>query len=178
MWYLKGEDGSACTCVITEFQQAWPTQNAPFKAEIDLFEPGQIKGILTNHYQAYYKYHFQSSKDLDQDALHELEGHATTALDAFQALFANHQEFQTEDSGREFLRRGKSVADCSIPHKLYTWVEMLVSKYGAKNGSIHLTADAAAELARTMEPFVKMNTSVIDDEEPCPSLWPIVQLVR
>ena len=176
--FFKGEDGSACTCVITEFHQAWPTQTTAFKAEIDLFEPEQIEAILKNHFQAYYKYHFHSKKDLDQDALHELEGHATTAFDAFQALFANHREFQTEDRAREFLGRAKSITDSSIPQKFYTWVEMLFTKYGVKDGTIHLIADTAAELARTMEPFVKMNTSIIDDEEPRPSPWPIVQLVK
>ena len=164
--------------MITEFHQAWPTQSAPFKAEIELFEPDHIKTILANNFHAYFRHNFEHKKDLDQDALHEIEVHATTALDAFQALFADHQEFQSEDSAHKYLGRAKSISDSSIPHKLYTWVETLKSKYKTKDGIIHLVADSAAELGSKMEPFVKMITSVSDDEEPSPSPWPIVKLVR
>lgn len=164
--------------MITEFHQAWPTQNAPFKAEIDLFEPEQIKSILTNHFRSYFKYHSQSTKGLDQEALEELEGHATTAFDAFQALFADHREFRTERSGHEFLIRANLITDSAIPHKLYTWVEQLKSKYEADQGMIHMVADTAAELGLKMEPFVKMSSSVADEEDPRPSPWPIVKLAR
>lgn len=173
---LKGEDGGACTCVITEFHQAWPTQNAPFKAEIELFEPEQIKSILTNHFQSYFKCHTQPTKGLDKEALEELEGHANTAFDAFQALFADHREFRTEASGHEFLSRAKLISDSAIPHKLYTWVEQLKSKYEADQGMIHMVADT--ELGLKMEPFVKMSSSVADEENPRPSPWPIVKLAR
>ena len=143
-----------------------------------MFEAEQIKVILTTHFQAYFRHKSQSKNGLDQEALHDLEVHATTASEAFQALFADHREFQTEDSAHEFLGRAKLVTDANIPCKLYTWVETLMSKYGAKDGTVHLIADTAAELGRKMEPFVKMSTSVADDEESHPSPWPIVKLVR
>ncbi len=175
---LQGEDGGACTFVITEYQQAWPTQTAPFKAEIELFELEQIQKILITHFQAYFKYHFQSNKGVDQDTLQELEAHATTAFEAFRALFADHREFQSEERAHEFLSRAKLMTDSIIPHKLSTWVELLMSKDGAVHGIIHLTADTAAELGRKLEPFVKMSSTLADEEEPCPSPWPIVKLVR
>ena len=175
---LQGEDGSACTCVITEFHQAWPTQSTPFKAEIDLFDPDRIKTIIISYFQAYYNHEWGTKKGLDNEALHDLETHATTAFDAFQALFANHREFQTEANAQEFLGRAKSELDSEIPQKLCSWVESLLLKIGAKNGSIYLTADTAPDLVRKMEPFVKTNPHAADEDDSRPSPWPIVRLVR
>ena len=164
--------------MITEFHQAWPTQIAPFKAEIDLFSLEQIKAILKGHFQAYYRHESQSKKGLDSEALDDLETHATTAFDAFQALFADHHEFQTETSARQFLSRASSELDSHILQKLFCWIELLLSKNGAKDGVIHLTAHTAADLMHEMEPFVKTNPNLVDEDDPRPSPWPIVKLVR
>lgn len=177
---FKGADGSACTCVITEYRQAWPHQNSPFMAEIVLFLPEQIKTMLTDHFKAYFRYHMESHEELDEEALDEMEIHLTTAFDSFKAIFADRPEFQNEDTIRDFFGRSGSSDEKKIVATLVSWVEQVLLKNGAENGHIYLTADTASELTSKMEPCIKTSSAVVDSEEDSlrPSLWPMVRVVR
>ena len=142
-----------------------------------LFELRQIKVILREYYQAHFK-HIRDTGD-NETASEELQKDADTAVEALQALFADHEEFRDEDNAREFLSAGTSDADPRIISTLESWMEELISRYGAQNGPIKRSADTTAEMSRILEPFVTMAESGADcGDLQAASLWPIVRLVR
>lgn len=108
---LSGADGGACTNVITEYHQAQPSQNAPFTAEITLFEQDSIQDTLAKHLDWYYRYVHESVKAMDQEELDELKAFAQTTVEVFQDLFADRDEFTDEESTKEFLEQASSASD-------------------------------------------------------------------
>lgn len=82
-----------------------------------------------------------------------------------KALFADREEFCNEDTAHEFLSTGMSDADPTIISKLDSWIEELMSRYGAQDGPIKRTADTATEIASLLEPFVAMDESGAESGE-------------
>lgn len=176
---MKGSSGDACTSVITEFQQAWPGQLTPFRAEIQLFEPEQIEGLSKEHHRAYCNHVFGDKDGFEQDLLDEMELKSKTALEVFQALFADHQIFRNETAANSFLGGSKNTTEeADVISKLVNWTIELASKHDAQDTLIYKDAHTAADLGVIIEPFIKTTTLSGEDDIPCPSVWPIVQIVK
>ena len=178
----KGDYGSACTCVITEYRQASKTQVQPFHAEIELFNMEEIRKMMREHLEAYYGYHFNRQDEVSEDELDTAELDAGTALKVFQALFADREEFRGQDRAQNFLRTAKSSSDSAILSELVAWIENLISLIGGEGGIVHRSSDTTEDLALKLETFVGIN-SILENEngetlEALPSLWPIVKIVR
>ncbi len=168
--------------MITEYRQAFQTQVQPFHAEIELFNMEETRQMLREHLEAYYEYHFNRQDELEGDDLEAAELDAGTALKVFQALFADQEEFRSQDRAQNFLRTAKSPSDSAILSKFVAWIEHLISQVGGENGIVHRSSDTTENLAFKLETFVGMNP-ILEDEngetlEALPSLWPIVEIVR
>ena len=176
---LSGANGEACTNVITEYCQAQPSQKAPYMAEIMLFEPFGVQRILEVHLGSYYRYVHRSVEKMDQEAIDELNSHVSTALETFQALFANREEFSDEERTKEFLEQAQSASDLKLLQKLSGWIQESIAESGAVDGIIRRSASAPEELATKIERFVKSCKHLLDDND-ChlPSLWPLIRGVR
>lgn len=176
---LSGANGEACTNVITEYHQAQPSQKAPFMAEIALFESHSVQRMLKTHLGSYYGYVHGSVETMDQEAIDELNAHVSTALETFQALFANREAFSNEQRTKEFLEQAQSPSDPNMLEKLFGWVQDSISKCGAEGGIVRRSAYAPEELASGIEQFVKSCKHLVDEND-CyiPSLWPLVHVVR
>ena len=176
---LSGANGEACTNVITEYQQALPSQKTPYMAEITLEEPSTVRLTLETHLGHYYDYLHPLTETMDQEAIDELKAHVSTALEVLQGLFANRQEFSNEERTREYLERAQSASDPKMLDQLCAWTQESISKYGAEGGIIRRSAYAPDELADEIERFVKSCRHLLDEND-ChvPSLWPLVRIVR
>ena len=176
---LSGANGEACTNVITEYQQALPSQKTPFMAEITLEEQVTVRRMLETHLGHYYSYLHPLTETLDQEAIDELNAHVSTALEILQGLFANREEFSNEERTREYLGRAQSASDPKMLDQLCAWIQASISKYGAEGGIIRRSAYAPDELANEIERFVKSCKHLLDEDD-ChvPSLWPLVRTVR
>ena len=172
---LAGANGEACTNVITEYHQAQPSQKAPFMAEITLLESPLVQRMLMTHLDWYHRYLHQSGDTMDQEAVDELNGHVETATETFQALFADREEFRTEERTHQFLEQ----AHPEMLQIFSDWIQESISECGAEDGIIRRSAHAPDELARETERFVKPCRHLLD-EHGCriPSLWPLVRVVR
>ena len=178
----KGDYGGACTCVITEYRQASQAQAQTYNAEIELFNMEDITKMMTGHLEAYYEYHFNRQDEISEDELETAELDAGTALKIFQALFADREEFRSQERARNFLETAKSSSDSAILSKFEVWIANLISLIGAEGGIVHRSSDTTEDLAIKLEAFVGMNP-ILEDEngetfEAVPSLWPIVKIVR
>ena len=178
----KGDYGGACTCVITEYRQASQEQAQPFNAEIELFSMEEITKMMTDHLEAYYEYHFNRQDEISEDELETAELDAGTALKIFQALFADREEFRSQERARNFLKTATSSSDSAILSKFEIWIAYLISLIGAEGGVVHRSSDTTEDLAFQLESFVGMNPTLEDESgetlEALPSLWPIVKIVR
>ncbi|KAK4692237.1 hypothetical protein P7C71_g4926, partial [Lecanoromycetidae sp. Uapishka_2] len=179
---IEGSTGGACTCVITEYTQAPQTQVPAFHADIELFSMAVIEKILKEHLKAYYEYHCDRSVELKGDELEAAEMDATTAMDAFKALFADRAEFRDKETATKFLSATTSSSDSKMLFKLLSWVKDLISLYGCKDGSIHRSSEFSDNFYEHIEQFVAMKP-ILEDEngdplEPTPSFYPIVKIVR
>lgn len=176
---LSGANGEACTNVITEYHQAQPSQKTPFMAEIILFEPSSMQRILEIHLGSYYRYVHGSVETMDQEAIDELNAQVSTALETFQALFANREDFSNEERTKEFLEQAKSASDSEMLQKLFGWIQESISKCGAEGGIIRRSVYSPEELGSETERFIKSCKHLLDEND-ChvPSLWPLIQKVR
>lgn len=176
---LSGANGEACTNVITEYHQAQPSQKAPFMAEIALLEAPSVQHILRTNLRWYYRYVHEPVETMDQEAIDELNAHVSTALETFQALFSNREEFSSEERTKDFLEQAQSASDQTMLETLFGWIQESISKSGAEDGIIRRSASAPEELAYETERFVKSCKYLLDEND-ChvPSLWPLIQVVR
>ena len=178
----KGDNGDACTCVVTEYRAASQTQVQPFHAEIELFNMEEIRQIIREHLEAYYNYHFNRHDELSEDELEAAELDAGTALKVFQALFADREEFRGQERAQNFLRTAKSPSDSAMLSDFAVWTENLISLVGGERGIVQRSSDTAENFAFELETFVGMNPVPVDDHDKIlkapPSLWPIVKIVR
>ena len=176
---LSGASGEACTNVITKYHQARPSQNAPFTAEIAFFEPSSIQRILVTHLGWYYRYVHRPDEIIDQETMDEIKAHGETAIETFQALFADRDEFSDDERTNDFLEQTKCASDPEMLRIFSGWIQNSMSKCGAAGGIVHRSASATEELASEIEQFVKPCRHVLDEND-ChvPSLWPLVKKVR
>ncbi|KAM0805279.1 hypothetical protein BDR22DRAFT_969026 [Usnea florida] len=176
---LSGANGEACTNVITEYHQALPSQQTPFMSEITLERPITVRRILQSHLDRYHSSLCLSNETMDQEAIDELNAHVSTAIEIFQELFADREEFSNEERTREYLERAQSASDTKMLDQLCEWIQESISNYGAEGGILRRSAYAPEELANEIERFVKSCKHVLDEDD-ChvPSLWPLVRTVR
>ena len=147
-------------------------------AEIKFYGLDKIRTIIQQNFQAYYNYSIADIDNVDKETHDELSAYQETALETFKALFANKDEFGSEDGIEDFFSTAKSAGDKDILHILQTWVEMIMIECGANDGLLWLNAYSVEELAGKVEPFANTCPYVDDDGRPTPSLWPLVEIVR
>ncbi|KAL9596174.1 MAG: hypothetical protein Q9179_004711 [Wetmoreana sp. 5 TL-2023] len=173
---LTGGSGSACTCVITEYHQARPSQTTRFKAEIVLFDEAKIKSILKGHLHDCWVNNNTVKEETDPDAFEDVKNKFDTAFEVFQALFADHEEFQDRTKMSQFLEDMESSEDDGILKKLLRWTDDAISINGAVNGLIYRSGESTQSFGHNIETFVKMG--VKRGPGATPSLWPVVRFVR
>ncbi|KAL8735687.1 MAG: hypothetical protein Q9181_002750 [Wetmoreana brouardii] len=169
---LTGANGAACTCVITEYHLAAPSQKCPFQAEVVLFNQAKIRSILEGHLQDYWWGNSSSKDDLDGDALDDIRSPSGTALEVFQALFANHLEFQSAAETETFLAKVASPDNKEILDQLLEWTLDAISEWGAVKGSVYRFNEDPNSLGESLRPFIKMSVNLQPAAHP--ALWPIV----
>lgn len=123
------------------------------------------------------RYKAEPCDDLDDEAAEELESRCNTALEVFQALFGDRDEFADNLSISTFLNVAKDKGNQYLLDRLITWTDALVSKYTTKDDTVHRQAYTVAELANLVEPFTK-TANTLEGETPTPSPWPLVGIVR
>lgn len=132
--------------------------------------------MLEGHLQDYWFGNMEPKDETDPDALEDMRIQSDTAVEVFRALFADHQWFQDETRAHTYLRNMKSPRDERILSNLLQWTNELISTSGAINRLISKSAQIAACLSESIEPFIKMGANL--ETIKSPSLWPIVEVVR
>lgn len=172
----KGSTGAACTCVITEYRQAWASQTSTFKAEVVLLDHSKIASLLKGYLHDYWLGRVQSQDDVDQDTLDEIRSRSDTASEVFLSLFATRPEFRDKSETVKFLATMTTAQDEEILSKLLEWLDSTISACGAVDGTIHVCEEDVKSLGQRLKRFVKIGANL--GSSATPSLWPIVTVVR
>ncbi|KAL8700471.1 MAG: hypothetical protein Q9201_005432 [Fulgogasparrea decipioides] len=155
---------------------ARPSQTTRFKAEIVLFDEAKIKSILKGHLHDCWVNNNTVKEETDPDAFEDVKNKFDTAFEVFQALFADHEEFQDRTKMSQFLEDMESSEDDGILKKLLRWTDDAISINGAVNGLIYRSGESTQSFGHNIETFVKMG--VKRGPGATPSLWPVVRFVR
>ncbi|KAI4618246.1 uncharacterized protein J4E87_007914 [Alternaria ethzedia] len=173
---VESDGGSACTCVITEFQQAPPSQTKAYAAEVEFFDVTicikMVTDLFTQWYNAKQKQR-QDADDLDDKDLDQIK----TARDCLQLLFADRLEYGTME---KFLSTATSAKDQKVIKQLTTWTTKMHQDF-VKPGqtSVCFESSTPENLIEMYQPFTKEVTNASFQGKPLTcSPWPFVRINR
>ena len=188
----QGADGSACTCVPTEYRQAWSGQEKTFQAEAHFFQWPEIEHILRysiQHWFSWYKATNSlgkgcgSDQDLEEEAeagpepgesSTESEIQAKTAFTTFRELFAKRAEFSDEATAKDFLAKAVGCGELALLKEMMAWTRDLMRELGAPSLIVKMSAESEKEMVRKLQPFISSAKGEVES----PRYWPIIKLVR
>ncbi|CAK1361203.1 hypothetical protein CB0940_03403 [Cercospora beticola] len=176
----QGDAGSSCTWVVQEFGYLFPGQEKPFAAKVFFFSQEEQHEIIRNLVSDYCRAcngdeeATEGSKSTDQS----IEDFAVkrTVITAFRALFIKHNEFNTTSAANGFLSAATSGDDEHIVDTLCEWADELMSETLGEEAFISEDAATTQTLLWHLAPF--MTTVEERDDEPNPSLWPLVSHIK
>ena len=166
----------ACTNNIIEYRYLFKDQKAPYLIRVYFHELKQRRAIIEAHLRDYVN-HRQNAFDFESE--HHLESlmQSESAVEIFETVFRNHDEFANSNKARNFLNKAEISSDNQQLNQMYDWAEELVSGYDLSNKFLELEADTAIQFAKKIEPFLK--TPFAELEGPAQSSpWPFVQVVQ
>ena len=163
--------------MIIEYRQAPSSQSVPFAAEIHFCLRHSRESIIKERIRDYQRYYNTSIDDPDEDTLTRNERRATEAIIDFRAMFADREDFATEEAAKDFLSNVDPENEEETVAKLLNWTEELMERYGAGGGRVVEEGTGIQELHYKIEKFVKAGVQDESDEI-TPSAWPIVRVAR
>ena len=174
----KGNAGSACTCVVTEFLYQKPDQERRFHCEILLYDIESIRTMLKEHLEDYRLYEKECLLS-ENEGTEDMALAARTAKELFLALFSDRDELCSEEAQKAFLCPTEVGPEEEPVDIMVRWIEELCARLECRNNVIIIQADCVSSLAETLERFVSTIEPEIEAENRRePALWPIVRRVR
>ena len=166
----------ACTNNIIEYCYCFENQMAPFEIHVYFHNLDERRKIIEELFQKLVA-HQQTPLDMESDEYQLGFLESESAIEIFQALFRNHDEFSSEARSRSFLSNATGLRNDPRLTKMHDWVEQLVSEYHLNDDVMHLEAGTPSEFSKKIGPFVRALGADFDELSP-PSPWPLVQLVK
>ena len=173
---ITGAGSRACTNNTIEYSYCFENQMAPFEIHVyfkDFKERCEtLKGLLQR-----YVMHQQTALDAGTEEFSHSFMEAESALEIFQTMFRDYDEFSNDKNSRRFLGDATISRNDLRLTKMCDWLEQLVSKYQPDNNVMRLEANTPVELSKKIEPFVRTPSVGFGGSIPS-SPWPIIQLVK
>ncbi|KAK4954748.1 hypothetical protein LTR66_013514 [Elasticomyces elasticus] len=171
----EGAIGDSCTCVITEFQNAFKGQKARFAVRILYFGFDKIFDILREQLQHYNLFEFEFDDAWDDRLREQFGQRHKTALNTFLALFCDHEGFDSPGAAKAFLAERHEYCNDSTIGVFMQWCgELFEDEVGNRKDHVEYFEDEeVSELRDKLDP---MATAMDDYQEP--SLWPLASKIR
>ena len=173
---LTDAGSRACTNNTIEYCYRFDNQTRPYAICIYFLEAKERRRMIRQHFRDY-ALHKQSDQDMDSNEFQLSFMRSQTAVETFQTLFRDRDEFADQTRIHEFLDSATMSSRDARLSKLLDWIEELLSEYDLVDDVLRLSAGTPAELSKVIEPFVKTPASASEDSIP-PSPWPIVHRVK
>lgn len=113
----NGSAGTSCTWVVQEFRSPLPDQTQPFRAEIEFFDPGEIKNLLSDLYQdalAGVAHDAESDSDDGQDnegKFGQIHSAAHSAIQTLTILFREREECSDMETTKAYIAKASTIGE-------------------------------------------------------------------
>jgi hypothetical protein len=178
MTISKASNGKACTYVVQEYKSLWRISQYPYLAQVEFIDRRQRENLMKDCLKQCYNTLVATSEEMeDIDILLGYKSQAMTSLEILKLLFCNRKEFNSKEAALVFLRTAQSEDDPDILRVLNEWTNELLEAYDITSDCIETEGASIDDISRGTMIFT--NTVEFDDfEDPIPSLWPLVKVVR
>lgn len=114
---MKGDSGSACTSVVTEYRQKQPNQKDSILIEVEILSQSEIEDVVTDYLWKYRLFYTaEDNNELGREEYRIYEAGALQAWSALSTAFGHYQEFS-----ERFLQDDSAGALELIKAKLIRW---------------------------------------------------------
>ncbi len=165
--YCKGDIGTACTSVVTEFRQKDGRHASQITLEVEYYTAVETEELLADLVGNFRKVQLfpEAPSTEDEEALSRNRQHSENqskeAWSALQAAFGHHELF-----GRSFLLDQTEGAFDRIISQLNQWTQLLQWPEEAKDGRYSISVDDEEDCAENISLFMQ------------DKFWPFTKIMR
>jgi GTPase SAR1 family protein len=163
--------GQSCTCVPTEYQDAFPGQTLDFAASFQYLQPEAVKRQLHEMIKQYNTFAFEADRDWNEDDRTSARNAHANALKLLRTLFNDQPSFKSKVATVEYMKAMYTQQDLLLD-ELATSCELKLKHTVRENYKTYQEAKTLAKLRSRIDPL--MNSIGTFDE---PSLWPLLRHV-
>ncbi|KAI7220454.1 hypothetical protein KC343_g2819 [Hortaea werneckii] len=168
--------GESCTCVPSEYRNAFPDQRKRFAARVVYLDRAGVAKLIKDSADSYYNFYFaeKEPETLDQETQNQVRRRAQTAIATFCALFSKHAEFETFETGEEYLQQMAKNDRSIVPARLQEWAMEILKEQKTASGALneYIEADDQQTFTKLISPMLNS-----DFRTNGASLWPLVKCV-
>ncbi|KAK7525504.1 uncharacterized protein IWZ02DRAFT_432377 [Phyllosticta citriasiana] len=172
-----GDGHKACAAVAQEFRFSDSQDEASFRAEIEFIPEASRKGALDNYISDFFD-HQSNEYDPNDPQYKDLIKPYSTCIEALTSMFCNHEEFQSEGAIKKYMKKFSGSMVATLNGTLSSWLNTAMKSLNFCSDTIDFNASTALELSDLIRPFLAFKKSNLQSEDPQPSLWPMVKVVR
>ncbi|PLN80725.1 hypothetical protein BDW42DRAFT_170368 [Aspergillus taichungensis] len=167
----SSRDGSACTCVVTEFRHSGNDHDA-FTIEAEFMNSDEVKELLEELLQSVRQFHtdslYQQLRSAEEQA--SCREKSDRAWEALESLFNNEPEMSLE-----YVSRDEEGAELAILNQLERWALLGSAHRPGGPNSLEYTAVCTC----LDECKQQLDTLTADSPEGNrPALWPFIKLIK
>lgn len=163
--------GQSCTCVPTEYQDAFPGQTLDFAASFQYLNPDGVNLQLDETIKDYNTFAFEAEDDWDEDTRMSAKRAHANALRVLRTLFSDDPNFKTKNATVGYMGAMYTHKQ-SLLDELATSCELKLKHTVGRNYTTYQEAKTLSKLQSKIDPL--MNSTGTFDE---PSLWPLLRHV-
>jgi GTPase SAR1 family protein len=163
--------GQSCTCVPTEYQDAFIGQTLDFAASFHYLQPDGVKRQLHETIQKYNTFAFEADKDWEEEERTSAKRAHANALKVLRTLFDDSPSFESKKASVEYMKTMYPQQD-SLLDELARICEQKLKHTVQRNYKTNYEAKTLAKLRSKIDPL--MNSTGTFRE---PSLWPLLRHV-
>ena len=163
--------GQSCTCVPTEYKDAFTGQTLDFAASFQYLHSDGMNRQLHETIKDYNTFAFEADDDWDEDTRMSAKKAHSNALRVLRTLFCDNPSFGSKSAAVGYMKSMYTQQD-SLLDELAISCELKLKDTAKKNYTAYHEAKTLAKLRTKIDP--PMNSTGTFDEA---SLWPLLRHV-
>lgn len=169
--------GSACTNVVTAFQQPFPWQQRAYAAEIEWHSKDRMHFLIEELVKHYKRYAFEYDPDWTSEERVEAKKEHNSAIELFRTIFCDRKEMATTSALRNWFKQTHSQSRREIIDQIVEWARNIVRTQAASEADSCYESSSASDLRRMLLPFMAQR-NLKRGAAQTPSYWPLVSAVK
>jgi GTPase SAR1 family protein len=163
--------GQSCTCVPTEYQDAFTNQSLDFAAKFYYLQPDGVVVQLRETIKDYNTFTFEAQDDWDEDTRMSAKKAHANAMKVLRTLFNDNPNFTSKNATVGYMSAMHTQQELLLD-ELAANCELKLKHTAAKDYTDYHEAKTLAKLRSRIDPLMS-STGIFDE----PSLWPLLRHV-